>query len=89
MAAFIETETTVSGIQADGYFIIGTNREKHITRLNKEVANGRASVVRNSADWLEVKVSADVFDPLTGFKKQLSAETRQAMRDRAKARFGK
>lgn len=89
MAAFIETETTVAGVQADGYYLIGTNREKHITRLHKEVANGRAEVVRDTPDWLEVRVSADVFDPLTGFKKQLSEETRKAMSERAKARFGK
>lgn len=82
MALREETETTVSGVLADGYLLIGTNRTKHISRLDKEVLEGRAVLVKAVDEWREYKVSADDFDPLTGFKKRVSESTRVAMAKR-------
>ena len=71
MATQTETETTVSGIQADKFFLIGSNWPKDIARLEREVANGRASLVRTVGDWQEYKVLSAHFSPLTGFKKRV------------------
>ena len=78
MAAQAETETTVSGVQSDGYYLIGTNRPKHLNKLHKEP---RAHLVRTVGEWTEYRVKASDFDPLTGFKRRvnLSDEQRQAI----------
>jgi len=81
----VETETTVTGVQADGYWIIGSNWPRHIRRLEREIELGRAKVLRNSIDYLEVLVPTEHFDPLTGFKRQISDATKQAMSERMKA----
>ena len=92
MASFEESETTVSGIQADRCYYIGSNRQKHITRLNREVEAGRAELLTTEGEWAQYKISEKHFDPLTGFKRQvnMSDEQRQAAAERlAKARDNK
>ena len=89
MASFEESETTISGIQDDRCYYIGTNRQKHITRLNREVETGRAELLTTEGEWSQYRVSEKHFDPLTGFKRQvnMSDEQRQAAAARlAKAR---
>lgn len=80
-----ETETTVTGVQADGYWIIGSNWPRHIRRLERELETGRATEVQRSEGYLEVLVPTEHFDPLTGFKRQISEATKQAMSERMKA----
>lgn len=92
MASFEESETTVTGIQADRCYYIGSNRQKHISRLNREVEAGRAELLTNENEWAQYRVHEKNFDPLTGFKRQvnMSDEQRQAAADRlAKARENK
>lgn len=84
MAAMIETETTVSGIQADKCYYIGTNREKHINKLAKD---DRAKLAHINGEWHTYRVSSEDFDPLTGFKRRVSDEQRERMRELAKERF--
>lgn len=82
MATFEETETTVSGIQADKCYYIGTNRAKHITRLDKE---DRAELVSTQGEWREYRVQATDFDPLRGFKVRrapMSEEQKDVLRER-------
>lgn len=89
MASFEESETTVTGIQADRCYYIGSNRQKHITRLNREVEAGRAELLTTEGEWSQYRVPEQHFDPLTGFKRQvnMSEEQRQAAAARlAKAR---
>lgn len=80
-----ETETTVTGVQADGYWIIGSNWPRHIRRLEREIELGRATEVQRTEGYLEVRVNTEHFDPLTGFKRQISEATKQAMSERMKA----
>ncbi|MGO2411616.1 hypothetical protein ACTXIU_17570 [Glutamicibacter arilaitensis] len=92
MASFEESETTVTGIQADRCYYIGSNRQKHISRLNREVEAGRAELITNENEWAQYRVHEKNFDPLTGFKRQvnMSDEQRQAAAERlAKARDNK
>lgn len=92
MASFEESETTVTGIQADRCYYIGSNRQKHISRLNREVEAGRAELLSNENEWAQYRVHEKNFDPLTGFKRQvnMSDEQRQAAAERlAKARENK
>ena len=89
MASFEESETTVSGIQADRCYYIGTNRQKHISRLAKEAEAGRAELLTTEGEWVQYRVSEKHFDPLTGFKRQVNMtdEQRKASAERlAKAR---
>ena len=81
----LETETTVTGVQADGYWIIGSNWPRHIRRLERELETGRAVLVQRTEGYLEVRVNTEHFDPLTGFKRQLSEATKAAMSERMKA----
>lgn len=80
-----ETETTVTGVQADGYWIIGSNWPRHIRRLERVLETGRATEVQRTDSYLEVLVPTEHFDPLTGFKRQISEATKQAMSERMKA----
>lgn len=92
MASFEESETTVTGIQADRCYYIGSNRQKHISRLNREVEAGRAELITNENEWAQYRVHEKHFDPLTGFKRQvnMSDEQRKAAAERlAKARDNK
>ena len=92
MASFEESETTVTGIQADRCYYISSNRQKHISRLNREVEAGRAELISTESEWTQYKISEKHFDPLTGFKRQvnMSDEQRQAAAERlAKARDNK
>lgn len=77
MASFEESETTVSGIQADRCYYIGSNRQKHITRLNREVEAGRAELISTDGEWSQYRVSEKNFDPLTGFKRQVTMTDEQ------------
>lgn len=72
MASFEESETTVTGIQADRCYYIGSNRQKHISRLNREVEAGRAELITNENEWAQYRVHEKNFDPLTGFKRQVN-----------------
>jgi hypothetical protein len=56
MASFEESETTVTGIQADRCYYIGSNRQKHISRLNREVEAGRAELITNENEWAQYRV---------------------------------
>ena len=84
MPAFIETETTVTGVREDGYFLIGTNWAAHITRLDKEVAKGRAELMSVRGEWREYRAHKDNFSPVTGWKSKrvLTEEQRQASAER-------
>lgn len=87
MASRIETETTVTGIQEDNYFLIGTNWAAHVNRLDKEVTKGRAELVSVQGEWREYKAHKDHFNPLTGWKTQrvLTDAQRAASGERLRA----
>lgn len=86
MASFNETETTVTGVRADDYFLIGSNWPAHISRLDKEVAKGRAELVSERGEWREYKAHKDHFSPVTGWKSKrvLTEEQRLASAERLK-----
>jgi len=85
MASREEQETTVTFNRADNTVRIWTAYPPHVRKLRK---NDRATELEGSPAgqtediWGSFKISASDFDPLTGFKRRMSPEQRQANADR-------
>jgi len=87
MATMQETEITVTGVQAEKCFLIGTNWPKWVTRLDKAVAEGKATLVSVDGEWRTYKALEEHFSPVTGFKSkrnyspEYKAKLAERMRD--------
>ena len=85
MATRDEQETTVTFNRADNTVRIGTAHPPHVRTLRKD--NRAPELEGSPADqtediWGSFTVPASDFDPLTGFKRRMSEEQRQANADR-------
>lgn len=93
MATVSEQETTVTGYRKGdrpGYHI-WTADPVHMRTLDKRVADDRAVPMNRGEDWAEYWVSADLYDPMGGFKRskpKLSTEERVARGERLRRARG-
>ena len=83
----MDFEITITQVKAENYVLIGTNWPKYLRKLEAEA--DRVELLWRDLlgehPWHEYKVPNDVFDPLTGFKRRISAKTREAMAERMQA----
>lgn len=85
MAMREEMETTVTGHRRDGMYYVYTADAKHLNRLDKMVAAGRAVVQKRGEDWGDFAIPASEYDPMTGFKvkrKPMTPEQKAAAAER-------
>lgn len=93
MATAAERETTVTMTDADTHALVWTAQPTILTKLRRKAAEGRCEQTRTGFDgtteWAEFRISRDEWNPVTGFKRRLSEQTRAAMAERGRARFAK
>ena len=92
MATAAERETTVTMTDADTHALVWTAQRTILTALRHRVAEGRCEQTRTGFDgtteWAEFRISRDEWNPVTGFKRRLSEQTRAELSERARSRFG-
>ena len=90
MATAAERETTVTMTDADTHALVWTAQRTILTALRRKVAEGRCEQTRTGFDgtteWAEFRISRDVWNPVTGFKRRLrlSEQGRAELSERAR-----
>ena len=78
-----EQETTVNYLPKEDTMIYSAN-PSHIRKLKAKVAEGKATLIRETEDDITVSVPAGKYDPIRGFKtaRTLTDEQREEMAER-------